>query len=939
MSRRQPEHNDVVVRRLKAAVARILLAGVCLVIGLLGQTSAGQHTNWYNFNRQFQAVSNTSGAVTWADVISNAMELTGIVGPTNVCLISNDVYGIEHEAGAWGYSTASDAWNAVLSAYPSHYTNYPAMNCSTCLHVIYTNAGWVAGTKNVGTNWAGYVWWLHNAISFTSSASADYVFPQGTTSEIASVLVGTIGDYCPLTIGTDTGPVFDTSFPGANCTTNVVLTPNLAAYYKLVERIGTKANASDTDGDGIPGFADGYNRDGIVTNSDDVSMNDHFIVWKVRLYGYTSHTQAWFRISYSNSDPAAVILTNSTYIPGPGYLRVWKKDAWIARNKSASPGGDYIPSGEYAATNLGFTADRHVATLYIEPVTNCIGQELVCEVDPDGPGGPKGYICADKLVLNVLELGIAMDGNRDDTIDFDNPADAKYLFWVNDDVDVISDGEEDDAESGTANCDDNVITCKRDLEDFTRLHIKADDNTANLSGITYFLKFENVTSGSPSANVFEAVGESSGYLSDTNIAPQQIQKTNLVTVATTEQQLPSQYIKTGNLVSPFILEGKSGGKGDLTLIVKKDGKEVCRKAVTLELHDTPWFYDIYSVGVSSGDQWEVQIPTTATHSQTASNSPVTDEKFLLVHGWNMNASEKTNWIETVFKRLWWQGYQGSVALFDWPTLSDMNYGDVLAGAHHFDNSEFRSWLSSDALIDAFNTLNGDGNLRVLAHSMGNVAMVEALRRYTGANLHTYVACQAALSAHYYDNTVASSNPCHYQGFPYDVTFPQTPDIMGHFSTGDTNSNPYMTDNDTHVSNMQNYYNGVDWALEWWEINNVLKPDGLTYLFGYYGSEDHYQEGTDQFSRGPLDDPYEILSVTNQRQRYMIFSYCDESRSRALGQTTNSEFACWNLELPVDQGGMGYNHQRYSHSREFRSNIADEWDFWFRVFETCQFQDP
>ncbi len=625
--------------------------------------------------------------------------------------------------------------------------------------------------------------------------------------------------------------------------------------------------------------------------------------------------------------------------PVSGAIKVWK-DAQKTEALSAS--------GWTIAMSDGLPR----TTVYVEgaqPTT--ASQPVQLRLDYSAPD----ISVSDEVSVRVLlKVDMAMDGNRDESIDFDDPDDAQYLFWVNNDYDVKHQNEgiwqqDDDKPAGNPDCNDNYIgnvensssgTCERDLEDFTRLHIRVDDNTATMSGITYWLKFENVTSGSPSVNVFEAVDTSSDYVSDSSVAAQQIQKLNLTQsgVGATEVQIDAQYIKTGNQVSPFIIEGRSAGKGDLTFIVKKDGNEVCKKAVTLELHDMPWFYDVYSVGVSSGIRWEVQIPTTATHSQTASYSPATDEKFLLVHGWNMNAAEKTQWIQTVFKRLWWQGYQGSVALFDWPTLSDMDIWDVLAGAHHFDNSEFRSWLSSDALIGVFNTLNGSGNLRVLAHSMGNVVAGEAIRRYTGADLHTYLACQSALSAHFYDNTIAANHPCQHQG--YDLFFPNTPDIMGHFSTGDANSSPHMTDNDTHVSNMQNFYNAVDWALDFWEINNVLKPDGLTpYLFGYDGSEDHYQEGTDQFSRGPIDNPYEVLSVTDQRQRYMIFSYCDESRSRALGQTENGEFQDWNLHAPVGQGGMGYDGQHYSHSREFRSHIADEWTFWETVFGTCQFQSP
>ena len=70
---------------------------------------------------------------------------------------------------------------------------------------------------------------------------------------------------------------------------------------------------------------------------------------------------------------------------------------------------------------------------------------------------------------------------------------------------------------------------------------------------------------------------------------------------------------------------------------------------------------------------------------------------------------------------------------------------------------------------------------------------------------------------------------------------------------------------------------------------------------------------------------------------MIFSYDVESRSQALGQAGNGKFNSWNLQDPLDAGGMGYNNQHYSHSREFRSNIVAERKFWENVFDKCKFQ--
>ena len=540
----------------------------------------------------------------------------------------------------------------------------------------------------------------------------------------------------------------------------------------------------------------------------------------------------------------------------------------------------------------------------------------------------------------VIKVELAVDGNRDDNIDFNNPVDQRYTFWVNDDIDVISGGEEDDAVSGTTNCIDDVITCKRDLEDFARLHIKVDDNIVNLPGITYWLKFEGVTDGSPMINVFEAVKTTTEYLSTANVASDQILKQNLTPngVGTAEVPIDPQCIKAGNEVSPFIFEGRQEGTGSLTFIVKLNGNEICRKSVILELHEMPWFYDLYSVEVSFGNNWDVYVGSDASKRMPiAGYHPATDENFLLVHGWNMTDPEKTQWPETVFKRLWWQGYQGSVSAFSWPTLSGINnLGNVIADPGNFDDSEFRSWLSSDALIGVFNTLNAGGKLRVMAHSMGNVVTSEAIHRYAGVNLHTYIACQAAFSAQFYDNTVAAMSPCKYQSM---ASFPDTPDVMGHFWTGDATTNSYMMNGNLHVNNMQNYYNPQDWALDKWEINNVFRPDGVLYLFGYFGSVNHYDDFNDKFFRGPLSNPYETLYITVPRDSYTIFSYCAESRSRALGQAANGKFQNWKLNEPIANGGMGYDTQHYSHSREFRSDIPDEWKFWKRVFGTCQFIHP
>jgi len=127
----------------------------------------------------------------------------------------------------------------------------------------------------------------------------------------------------------------------------------------------------------------------------------------------------------------------------------------------------------------------------------------------------------------------------------------------------------------------------------------------------------------------------------------QIQKENLPPehVYKVGVQVDAKYIKKNGEVSPFLLEGCNPGMGELTFVVEKEGKEISRGAVRLELNRMGYFYDIYSVS-ATGDALGVHVDGAASHSQASEYKPKTDEKLLLVHGWNMESWEKRRWAET-----------------------------------------------------------------------------------------------------------------------------------------------------------------------------------------------------------------------------------------------------------------------------------------------------
>jgi hypothetical protein len=167
----------------------------------------------------------------------------------------------------------------------------------------------------------------------------------------------------------------------------------------------------------------------------------------------------------------------------------------------------------------------------------------------------------------------------------------------------------------------------------------------------------------------------------------------------------------------------------------------------------------------------------------------------------------------------------------------------------------------------------------------------------------------------------------------------TPDVMGYYPSEAYGTAPYMTGILNRVIKCLNYNNFEDWALRQWEKNNAYKPDSL-YGFGYRGSLDaiSYLDGGGRFYRSFHQGQRHLRQILtlypDEIQRYQIFAYCAESRSKALGQTTGevTGFTSWDLKT-----NMGYNNKHYSHSREFRSNVGMEAPFWEKVRKDCGFE--
>jgi hypothetical protein len=128
------------------------------------------------------------------------------------------------------------------------------------------------------------------------------------------------------------------------------------------------APGADTDGDGVPDFAEAHYGSGDGDNT--VSQAPFTpIVFET---GYTASAGGGVKLHYSASDPRLVTKVVeddiATYTAAPGAMRLWTKPAHEPRNPlPITEGGDYIPP-DVTLDMLFKLGERSIQTAYIEMV-------------------------------------------------------------------------------------------------------------------------------------------------------------------------------------------------------------------------------------------------------------------------------------------------------------------------------------------------------------------------------------------------------------------------------------------------------------------------------------------------------------------------------------------------------------------------------------------
>lgn len=383
----------------------------------------------------------------------------------------------------------------------------------------------------------------------------------------------------------------------------------------------------------------------------------------------------------------------------------------------------------------------------------------------------------------------------------------------------------------------------------------------------------------------------------------------------------------------YIFCGVTNGEDQLNLtITDDDGNVLAQSSQWIQIVDIKQMYERWTVGddpntapaapmssaMPAQDNFSPGYPTTPFAYPYDPATDTNDTYIVYVHGWNMASWEKDRYAETMYKRLYWQGYQGRFGSFRWPcnAFSPLHLGN-------YDVGEWTAWQSGQPLETFLSRLNSQypGKVYVLAHSMGNVVTGEALR-LAGTNtiVNTYVASQAAVSARAYDNTIPADAT-------NDYVSVETPDSEGHYHA---NGAPPYFNVIGGAANFVDYYNPQDWALEKWTVDQATKPD---YSYYYTTPSKKYPSG--YYRKTLFGSGVPLHFGTNT---FEIFAKAVQSYSLALGAETHVA-STFSLKTPVNLTEAPYNFLRThpGHSEQFRFDNMTTGAYWQKLLSSFGIQ--
>lgn len=616
------------------------------------------------------------------------------------------------------------------------------------------------------------------------------------------------------------------------------------------------------------------------------------------------------------------------------YLGQYFDQAYQANSdgtRSTNVTGFLSPYGEFYATEPGKTFLRTKPDGVSTNIGECIVNVIKLQVDANHDG-----------VMNISEIGP------------DNTSDEKpFKFWINNDRDDPGTNGNLDYDVALTNNSPNTdysfcqIRTARNLEDFARLWVCGVPSLPSNQGYSVQLEWDEYYTGLPKMRLYWACETNGGisYLTNSTIAAQQITQQNVPIGEISPASplvLPTSMFTNG-LPRYFLFEAGSAGSGRLNLMILKGSDIIAKTSASLEFHDLKKYYE--EVAITNVIQtWPemVQQPTNSGFkvlSTAKSDIGDTKQMAVFVHGWRMTYADYQIFSQTMFKRLYWQGYKGKFSALRWPTRSEESELFPQMANITYNRSEriaFKSGTGTAGYLSDLRSRFPDYTISGCAHSMGGIVTVETLKELAEAGqrpVDNWVLMQAAVPAQCFDPSTPNFQP-----FLNEETMVPTPDVYKNYAAGITNAL-------RAGGKIANFFNPDDYALLFWRFNqaynaanllgngvSTMKPNAF---FGYSTDGTNSVLRTNVWNQsfwsaiyGGYYENGPTRAVTNALE---LMPFVSRPRSLAVGAQPDVHGQIQGQSLNLE-AQLGFGSSESDHSGQFNRNIQEPpiWPFFSQL---------
>ncbi len=416
-------------------------------------------------------------------------------------------------------------------------------------------------------------------------------------------------------------------------------------------------------------------------------------------------------------------------------LRIWKLHPSEPRNPDdiANSGGAYVvpssstTSKKYSLSELGFNTSTTTGTIKV-----MLYVEAINEANTGTYVTAKAYYDGIKTSEDTVKFTV-LSGNI--TVNYNN--DCKYIIDSNDDV---AEDQEDGFLFWSLDSDKDPINSKN-LENAFPLKIKFAEHPFQ----EYFVQLDLVKiSDNTEAeyyykNSLDDKLLTLQHLDDPNIGDETylswrtISGTSMSFDHTGYETTTVSGFKYTNPIIAIPVEGEY-----LLKLSTHFGATI--DSVRIKILSVDKFFMFGSLRNKNNTSFDYQSDDTKITAITrfsdiiwdntfASRNSNYDKYFIGVHGFNVNEEDAKISARTMFRRIYWQGFRGNFIAVTW-------YGDLGWPNEIFFNADVGNALHTSPALMLFlkNKVQGlyqapADNISIMAHSLGNLVMWDALRLY------------------------------------------------------------------------------------------------------------------------------------------------------------------------------------------------------------------